>query len=154
MKDSSAEILVQFFFAFSLGGHFEQFWNRQRRPRFDIVHPAFPLPIMTASDLPDALKNGFGEAVMMCSVPKQSEFPCLDCCQKKFLWTHREVDLALHQSLVLVLPVALGLESPDPFLKVSKQGPCLAVLEEDGGDKRLVQLELACLSDVALPDPV
>ena len=51
-------------------------------------------------------------------------------------------------------PKALGLEGPDPFLKVSKQGPCFTSIEEDGGDERLVQPELACLADgVALPDP-
>ena len=39
--------------------------------------------------------------------------------------------------------------------RVSEQGPCFTAIEEDGGDKRLVQLELACEADgVALPDPV
>ena len=50
---------------------------------------------------------------------------------------------------------ALGFESLDPFFNVSKQGPCFTAVEEDGGDKRLVQLELACEVDgVALPGPV
>ena len=41
------------------------------------------------------------------------------------------------------------------FLKVRKQGPCFTAVEEDGGDKRLVELELACKADgVAWPDPV
>ena len=40
-------------------------------------------------------------------------------------------------------------------MSVSKQGPCFTGIEEDGGDKRLVQLELACEADgVAPPDPV
>ena len=38
---------------------------------------------------------------------------------------------------------ALGFVSLDPFLRVGNQGPCLTAIEEDGGDKRLVQLELA-----------
>ena len=50
---------------------------------------------------------------------------------------------------------ALGPESLTPFLRVSKQGPCLTAIEEDGDDKRLVQLEFACKADgAASPDPV
>ena len=42
-----------------------------------------------------------------------------------------------------------------PFFRVSKQGPCFTAIEEDGGDKRLAQLELACnADDVAPPYPV
>ena len=39
---------------------------------------------------------------------------------------------------------------------VRKQGPCFTAIEEDGGDEKLVQLELLiCEADgVALPDPV
>ena len=33
------------------------------------------------------------------------------------------------------------------FVRVSKQGPCLAAIEEDGSEERLVQLELACKAD-------
>ena len=52
-------------------------------------------------------------------------------------------------------PQTLGFESLDPFLAVSKRGPCLTATEEDESDKRLVQLELACEADgVASPDPV
>ena len=40
------------------------------------------------------------------------------------------------------------------FFRVSKQGPCFTVIEEDGDDKRLVELELARkANDVAQPDP-
>ena len=50
---------------------------------------------------------------------------------------------------------ALGFKGLDPFLRVSKQGPCFTALEEDGGDKGLVEPELACRADgVAPPDPV
>ena len=41
------------------------------------------------------------------------------------------------------------------FLKVSKQGPCFIAVEEDGGDKLHLELELACKADsIALPYPV
>ena len=50
------------------------------------------------------------------------QFPSLDSCQKRFLWTHKEVDLAPHPVVGLVLqvgdtekfPQALGLGSLDP----------------------------------------
>ena len=78
---------------FSAGGRCEQFWHVQRCPLFDVVHPAFPLPT-TAS--PTLLKNGFGEAVVACDMSEPCKFPSLDSCQKRFLWAHEEVDLALH----------------------------------------------------------
>ena len=50
---------------------------------------------------------------------------------------------------------AFGFESLDLLFRVSKQGPCFTAVEEDGGDKRLVELELGYKADgVALPDPV
>ena len=52
-------------------------------------------------------------------------------------------------------PQALGFEGLDPSFRVSKQGPCFTATEEDGGDKRLVELEVACKAvGVALLDPV
>ena len=64
-------------------------------------------------------------------------------CQKRFLWTHKEVDFALHPVVCLVLkvgdaekfPQKLGFESLGPFFQSQHQGPCLAATEEDGGDK-------------------
>ena len=39
------------------------------------------------------------------------------------------------------------------FFRVSKQGPCFPAVEEDGDDKRLLELEFACNADgVAPPD--
>ena len=35
-----------------------------------------------------------------------------------------------------------GFEGLDPFFTVNKLGPCFTAVEEDGGDKRLVELEL------------
>ena len=65
----------------------------------------------------------------------------------------KEVDVALYSVVGLQLqvrdvrkfPQALGFESLGPFfLRVSKQGPCFTVTEEDVSDKRLVLLELGC----------
>ena len=57
----------------------------------------------------------------MCDMPE----PCLslESCQKRLLWTHKEVHLAPHPVVGLVLqvegtekfPRALGFESLDPF---------------------------------------
>ena len=61
------------------------------------------------------------------------------------MWTHKEVDLALHRVVGLVLqergaeefPQAPGFEGLVPFLRVGKQGPCFTAIQEDGGDTRL-----------------
>ena len=113
------------------------------------------------------LKDGFGEVAVVCNMPDPCKLLSLNSCSKRFLWTHKEVDLALHPVIGLVLqvrnvekfPHAYGPKSLDPFfflfLFSSKQGPCFETIEEVGGDKRLVQLELACKADcVAPPDPV
>ena len=101
---------------------------------------------------------------MACDMSEPCKFPSFDSCQKRFLLTHKEVDLAPHPVVGLVLqvgddaekfPQALGFEILDPFcLRVSKQGPCFTAVVEDGSDKRLVQFELACKADsVASQDP-
>ena len=43
-----------------------------------------------------ALKGGFRQAVVACDVPGPRKFPFPDSCQKRFLWTHKEVDHAPH----------------------------------------------------------
>ena len=54
-----------------------------------------------------------------------------------------------------MFPHLYGFQSLDPFFRVNKQSPCFTVIEENGGDKRFVQLELACEADgVAPPNPV
>ena len=74
---------------------------------------------------------------MACDMPKLCKFLSLDSCQKGFLWSHKEVDLAPHPVVSLVLQVggvekllqALGFKAWIPFFfSVSKQ-------EADGGDK-------------------
>ena len=119
-----------------------------------------------------ALKDVFLEAVVACDMTRPCKFPSLNSYQKRLLWTHKEVDLVSNQAVGLVVevgdagnfPQAFGLESLISFLSVcfffsfstvSKQGPCFTTVEEDGGEKRLVQLKLACEADgTAPPDPV
>ena len=70
-----------------------------------------------------ALKDGFGEAVVARDIPEPCKFPSLDSCQKRFLWAPKEVALASHPVVGLVLqvgnakkfPQALGFESLDLF---------------------------------------
>ena len=80
----------------SAGGPYEQFLHEQICPLFDVVHPAFPLPTTASPTLQDAPKDGFGEAVVACDMPEPCKFPPLDSCQKRFLWSLREADLAPH----------------------------------------------------------
>ena len=61
---------------------------------------------------------------MACDMPEPFKFPSLDSFQKRFLWTYKEVDLAAHPVVGLLLqveniekfPHALGFESLDHFL--------------------------------------
>ena len=65
------------------------------------------------------------------------------------MWTQKEADLALHPVVGLVLqegdteklPHALGFKNPDPFLRVSMQGPCFTAIE-DGVTQDLYSLNL------------
>ena len=92
------------------------------------VHPAFSLPTTASPTFRGALKDGFGEAVVVCDMPELSKFPSLDSCQKRFLWTHKEADLAPVVGLVLKLgdskkfPRAPGFESLDPFFQKQQAG--------------------------------
>ena len=66
----------------------------------DVVHPAFLLPITASPILRSALKDGFDEAVLTHDIPEPCEFPSLNSCPKKFLWTHKLILLGTN-SLVL-----------------------------------------------------
>ena len=71
------------------------------------------------------MTDGFGEAVVTCDMPEPCKFLSLDGCQKRFLWTHKEVDLASHPVIGLLLqvggaekfPQALGFKSLDLLLE-------------------------------------
>ena len=74
-----------------------------------------------------------------------------------------EVDLTPHSLVGFVLPLgdaekfpqALNVTKLDSLLRVSKQGPFFTAIEEDGGNKRLAQIEVAWEADgVAAPDTV
>ena len=101
------------------------------------------------------MKNVFEEVVLAYDMPEPCKFPSLDSCQKRFLWIRKEVHLAPHPVVGLVyqvgdaekIPQTFGFKSLDPFFRVIKQGPCFTAIEDDGGDKRLVQLELVCEAD-------
>ena len=112
----------------------------------------FASRLRTSLHLQCALKGGSGQAVVACDMPEQPcKFSSLDSCQMRFLWTHEDVDLALRPVVSLVVQIeyaerflpALGFKSLAPLLRVSQQGPCFTATEENGGDKRLVDLELA-----------
>ena len=63
------------------------------------------------------------EDVVTCDMPEPCRFPSLDSSQKRFLWSHKEVDLAPHAVVSLLLPVgdarkflqALCFKSLNPF---------------------------------------
>ena len=107
----------------------EQFWHGQGCPLFDVVHPAFSLSATVSPTHLGALKDGFGEAVVACGMPKLCKLPSLDSCQKRFLWTHKEADLDPLPVVGLVLqvgnaekfPQALGFENQDPFFFFQSQ---------------------------------
>ena len=80
---------------------------------------------MASPTLHDALRDGFGEGVVACDMAEPCKSPSLDSCQKRLLWTHKKVDLALRPVVGFVLkvghaekfPQALGFESLDSFFQ-------------------------------------
>ena len=74
-------------------------------PLFDVVHPVFPLLTAASASFQGALKDGLGEAAVSCDMPESCKLPSLDSCQKRFLRTNKEVDLASHPVIGLVLQV-------------------------------------------------
>ena len=143
----------------SAEGPCEQFRHGKGCPLSNNFHPAFSLPTTASPTVQGAPRDGFGEAVVACDMPEPCKFPSLDICQKKFLWSHKETDLDPHPVVGLVLKVGdtkyLVSKAWILFVRVSKQDPCFTAAEEDEGDKRLVELELACRADgVAPPDSV
>ena len=68
----------------------------------------------------DALKEGFGEAVVACGTRKRCKFPSLDSCRRGSCGIPRKLILLRNQSLVQAgdaekFPQAQGFESLDPF---------------------------------------
>ena len=92
-------------------------------------------------------------------MPEPCKSPPLDSCHERFLRTHKEADLAPDPVVGLELqvrdtekfPHVLGSKA---FIH-SKQGPCFRAVQEDRGDKRPAEPELACKADGVSPaDPV
>ena len=85
-------------FSAGLGGPREQFWHGQGCPLFDVLHPAFPL-----SPTPKrALRTVSERLSWHVTCPKHASLST-DSCQKRFPWTHKEVDLSLHPVIDLEL---------------------------------------------------
>ena len=127
MKDDSLEILFQSFLREAIVRQILA-WPGLSTLRH--CPSGISLRTTASHTLQGALKDGFRDAVDF--VPQPSRWSCAPSrrCGQISACTY-------------------------PFLKVSKQGICLTSIEEDGGDKDLVQLELACKADcVASPDPV
>ena len=63
-------------------------------PLFDVVRPAFALPTRPSLTPQDALKDGFGETVMVLDMPQPSEHLSIDSCWKRFPLACNQIDLA------------------------------------------------------------
>ena len=85
----------------------------------------FHLPTTASPILQGALRDSFKETAVACDKPEPCKFPSLDNCQRRLLWTHKEVDHPPHPVIGLVLqvriakkfPQALGFEILDPFFQ-------------------------------------
>ena len=83
---------------------------------------------MASATLHSVLKDG--EAVVACDMPEPCMFLSLGSSLKRFLWTHKESDLAQHPVIGLVLqvgdvekfPQAFGFENIDPFFQHQQTG--------------------------------
>ena len=70
-------------------------------------------------------------------MPEPCKFSSLNSCQKSFLQTPNEIDLAPQLVIGLVLqvgdaekfPKVLAFKKMDPLLRVSKQGPSFTAIE-------------------------
>ena len=110
--------------------------------------------------LQDALKYDLGEAVVACDMPEQCKFPFLESCQKRFLWAHNEVEFISRWCCAPSrrygeVSSNTWFRRPGSFFQSQQAGSCFTAVEEDGGNKRHVEVELARKGDgVASPDPV
>ena len=80
--------------------------------------------------LQDALKDGFGEVIIVCNMPKPCKFLSPDSLPEKVPVDLKAVDLAVHPVIGLVLqvvdadkfPQVLGFESLDPLFQSQQVG--------------------------------
>ena len=114
MTDDPAEILLPVFFVFVFaGGHCELFRHGQECLLFDVVNLAFPPPTLQR-----VLKDGFGETVVTCDISEPRKISSVDSCHEKFLWTHKEVDLALYSVTGFGLQEGDAEKSPQAFISL------------------------------------
>ena len=101
--------------------------------------------------LKTVLKDGFGEAVTVCYMPKPCKLFPMTVARKGSCRPTRKLTLLYTKPLVLCSKQEvqrsflrhLVSKAWILFFRVSKQGPCFTAIVEDGGNKRLGQLELA-----------
>ena len=100
IRDDSAEIVFQSFM------QRRSLWAVLARAGMSTLRCCPSIISSTASPtFQGALKDGFGEAVVACDMLEPCKLPSHDSCQKRFLWTHKAVDLAPHPVVGLVLQV-------------------------------------------------
>ena len=107
---------------------------------------------------PRCPEGWFGEAVVACDMPKTCKFPFLDSYQKMFLWTHKEVYLAPHPVVGLVLQVgdagkflqALGFESLDPLFQSHQSTPTADGRPRSASDARIFRVPRVCSQEEVL----
>ena len=122
------------------------FW---RRPLWAVLAQAgmstlwwCPSSISSAAHPPTCPEGWFWRGCRGLWHARTMKVPSLDSCQKRLQWAHKEVDLAPHRIVDLVLkvehaekfPRALNFESLDSSFRIVKQGPCFTAIEKDSGD--------------------
>ena len=126
---------------------------------FDIVHPAFPLLTTVSPTLQGALRNDLERLLWRMTCMNHASFCLLTVARRGSCGSTRKLTLFCTQSLVFCSKRSfLRYFVSKAWLIFSESANRLHVsqlLEEGGGYKRLVQLELACKGDgVASPDAV
>ena len=66
---------------------------------------------------------------MACDMPEPCKFQAFEGCQKRFLWTHKEVDLASHPLTGLVHHCSLFVKCEVSLSLMSKISPTFSVVE-------------------------
>ena len=84
MRDDSAEILFKSLLQEALVSSS----GRGREVRSEVVHSTGPLPATELPTIQGALKDGFGEAVAVCNMPKPCKFPSRGVCRVLRLRKH------------------------------------------------------------------
>ena len=147
---------------FSAGGPCQHFWHERdvRSLMFSIQHFLCRSPHCPPSKVPRRMVLERLN-IVVCDTPEPCKFPSLDSCQKRFLWTHKKVDLHPVVGCVFQVgdaaefPQAVGFESLDPFSWSQQAGTMFHSRRRGWSWQRLVLHGLARQADGAvLQDPV